>query len=255
MTRDDRGRIVGGPMDQELKDRISAGQVERHRRQRAAVASVDPPDRKRCSNARCKRAGKWLRVPDDFYMRRRKLKSGGLRVYPSGECKECSRARADRWKKALGPEEAKRRQDGYNAKRDQEKKKRYNREYLRLKAAEAEARGELVRRGPWHRYRDEPQPRVLVPARAFIRWYVDERTRMDQVLRVRGLTASFDTRRSLREHLGIGPSTHARLEALSELLPEDLLTKSIDVAMVDRVLTKVGRPELLDELTDWRRMA
>lgn len=253
MTRDDHGRILSGPMDQELKDKISAGQVARHRRQRASVAEVDPPDKKKCSNSRCRRAGQWLRVPDDFYMRRRRLKSGGMRVYPSGECKECSRERADKWKKGLGPEEAKRRQTLYNKQRDRAKQRRYNREHQRLLAIEAAERGERVLRGPWKRYTNEPQPRMLVPARGFIRWYVREKARMDPVF-LRSDQEGFSTR-TWREYLGVGPSTLDRLEGLAKLLPEELLTKEIEVTMVDRILTRVGKHELLDELTDWRRMA
>lgn len=263
MERAEAGRFAPGSMTPELREKISKGQTERHRRQRATMLDAEPVTKKKCSNANCRRAGQWLQVPEDFYMRRRKLKSGGIRIYPSGECKECSRARADAWIAAKPPEERKKLYAQWNAKRDRKKRNRYQREHQRLTAIEEAEKGERILRGPWKRYRDEPEPDERVPARGFIKWYVAEKKRMYGEMSTEATRfeakvnggQNFFSRTKWRDYLGINGETLDTLDRYTRLPPEEQLTRTVSARMVDRILTRVGQHHLFDEVTDWRRMA
>ena len=170
LERDAKGRILGGTMERETRMKISRAKREQHRR--ARNSAVAQPDRKKCSRADCERAGQWLIVPDDFRMRKRKLKGGEVVVYPAGECNVCARKRADIWRDKFiaehGEEAWKARVKEWNSRRDREKKNRYNREYGRMRRAEMG----MESRGPWRKYRHEMLERLkMVPVEPFVKWF------------------------------------------------------------------------------------
>jgi hypothetical protein len=170
LQRDSKGRFMSTPMSEEDRQKISEGQVRRHLRQRQQI--VAEPDRKKCSRPDCPSQGRWLKVPDDFPMRKRKLKCGEVRRYPAGECKLCNRRRADEWKAKIireqGIEAWRAMNKRWNDKRDKEHKRKYNREYQRIQAA-LEGRRQ---RGPWKKYAHELDERLkLVPAEPFVQWF------------------------------------------------------------------------------------
>ncbi len=153
--RDARGRIIAGStLPEEHRKAISEGQIRRHMQQRLEVKDAHV-EQKRCTQ--CK---EWRKVPDEYVMRKRTLKSGEIRRYAAGECKYCGRERAERWKKDYitkhGEEGWKEKMAEYKRNRDQDKRRRYQREYGRLRRMEDGA----TPRGPWKRYRDESGGRV-----------------------------------------------------------------------------------------------
>lgn len=148
--RDGKGRIIAGStLPEEHRKAISEGQILRHRRQRLEVKDAHV-EQKRCTI--CK---EWRKVPEEYVMRNRTLASGEIRRYAAGECKYCGRKRAERWKKAYitehGEEAWKEKQKGYQRNRDQQKQRRYQREYGRIKRMEEGAEP----RGPWKKYEHE----------------------------------------------------------------------------------------------------
>lgn len=145
MGRSEDGRFLSGEMSAELREAISRGQIERHRRQREALKDAPPITTKICS--RCKEP---KRVPDDYVMRKRKLKSGDVTRYPSGECNECARKRKQNWADR-NRETVRERQRRWNANRDPEHRRRYQRDYQRMQRV---LEG-VTPRGPWRRYRHE----------------------------------------------------------------------------------------------------
>lgn len=148
--RGEHGRILkGGHQPQEVRDKISRSQRERHRRAREQLGP--PPDRKRCTQ--CK---EWKRVDiedrsqSEFQIRSRKLTTGEIRYYPSGECKECNAARAAAWRESKRQEGAlSDLQREWNSRRDPEHRKAYQREYQAFLRREQG----MEMRGPWKRYR------------------------------------------------------------------------------------------------------
>lgn len=170
MVRDARGRFVpGAPLDEDMRRRISEAQAARHRRIRLEQDQFAVTE-KRCTVCRLVK-----RVPDDYVMRRRTLKCGEIRVYPSGECRQCGAARREKWKAdyiAKHGEEAWRKKQRQHSKgRDKKKRRRYSREYGRMQRMEQGA----TPRGPWLKYRDEvgsiPGRREKVSSIPFQQWW------------------------------------------------------------------------------------
>lgn len=132
--------------------------------------NAHPVDQKPCT-----KCGEWKRVPEDYSMRRRKLADGTTRSYPAPECKACARERAEQWKRDFiaehGEEAWKAKSRAWNAKRDQEKRRRYDRDYQRMVRAEAGT----PKRGPWLKYRNEApgatEQIVRVDAGPFREWW------------------------------------------------------------------------------------
>lgn len=170
LQKDAKGRFQSVPMSDEDKQKISEGQLRRYARVREM--HLPEPDRKKCSRPDCERRGQWLKVPDDFPMRKRKLKCGEVKRYPAGECKQCNRRRADEWKAKIireqGLEAWQKLNKRYNDKRDPDHKRRYNREYTRMRRIEQG----VTPRGPWKKYRHEVEERMkLVPVKPFVEWF------------------------------------------------------------------------------------
>lgn len=171
LERDSRGRIIGGTMDRETKRRISRAQKARHQTQRDMQGPL--PSKKKCSNKSCDRAGQWLNVPDDFIMQNRRISGGKKRRYPSGECRQCQAKRRKKYRDDFiaehGIEAWREREKAWNKNRNQEKKRKYNREYQRMKAAGTVANP----RGPWKKYQHEVEVRLgRVPVEPFVEWWL-----------------------------------------------------------------------------------
>lgn len=151
-------------LSEEHKRHISEGQAARHLRN--IEAEVAQPDHKRCSGP----CGKLKRVPEDFYMRKRRLKCGATRFYPNGECKECAAARTSLYKEKLRKEGTlSDRQKKWNKSRDPKALNKYHREWGRIRRALDGA----TPRGPWKKYRDELEDEeVKIPkVQEFVDWY------------------------------------------------------------------------------------
>lgn len=67
------------------REKISAKKREQHRRAREAIA--EQPTHKRCSKCGV------VKPVEEFYTKKRTLKSGFVYIYPAPPCKECERAR------------------------------------------------------------------------------------------------------------------------------------------------------------------
>jgi hypothetical protein len=227
MPKDEKGRwIKGEPLTQEERDAISRGQIERHKRQRAQQDHF-AIDRKRCTQC-----GEVKRVPDDYYMRKRKLKSGEINIYPPGECKDCSRARADAWKQKYieehGLEAWKEKERQWNRGRSPTKRRRYAREYSRLRRIEEGA----TPKGPWKKYENEvgmpmSKPKIgegIVSAYPFRQWW-------------EGLPA--EMKMQLRQDPVLQRSIH---RALNESL-------NISVDTLDNIAIALGDPGIVSLLT------
>ena len=172
-SRDAKGHYQRGPMPIEVREKISKSQSARYKR--AREAAVAEPTRKKCSRESCDRAGEWLRVPEDFLMRKRRLKSGEIVVYPSGHCRLCDRERRRQWKEDFiakyGEEVWKERNKEWNSHRDRERTRKVRREHRRLEDAISGRYPNL--RGPWKKYAHElNEPLPLVPAKPFVDWYL-----------------------------------------------------------------------------------
>lgn len=158
-------------MPQEIRDKISRAQIERHRRNRGN--EIAQPDRKRCT--KCKRM---KIVPDDYQMRKRTLKSGEVRLYPAGECRECSRKRSAEWREkyvlSLPPEQRRKVYRKWSRSRNQAKRRRYQRDYQALQRRQ---QGIPVR-GSWKKYRNQSGP--TVPRDPFVEWLLNS----DEVKRI-----------------------------------------------------------------------
>lgn len=158
------------PLSEEHRAAISRGQAERHRRLREAEALAAPIDQKPCS-----KCGEWKRIPEDYSMAKRKLADGSIRIYPPGECKDCTRKRADTWKTNFiaenGIEAWNAQWKKWNANRDAAAKRRYDRDYQRMMRAEAG----IPTRGPWRKYRGEapgaPEAGPKVDTTPFREWW------------------------------------------------------------------------------------
>lgn len=180
--RDEHGRFTSTPMSTVRKQKISKAQIERHRRQRAQQGP--PPDHKRCS-----KCNKVKRVPEDYYMRKRKLASGEIGVYPAGECKVCSRARADAWRDSMTEEERKRKQAEYNQARidkDPDEFRRKQRDWSR----DARIRAGVKPRGPWKRYREQ-ESQILVDADPFTEYCRERKLGPMALQHLTGIDESF----------------------------------------------------------------
>lgn len=66
------------------------------------------PDRKKC-----KQCGQWKDVPDDFYIKKSKIKSGLVREYADSLCKTCRQKRNKIWVKRQGAKKMKKRRQRY----------------------------------------------------------------------------------------------------------------------------------------------
>lgn len=149
-VRDPKGRILeGSQLPEGHRQAISRGQIARHLRQRMEVKDAHV-DRKKCTKCH-----QWKDVPADYVMKKRQLKSGEIRRYASGECKQCGRERAEKWKQdyiaKYGEKAWKDKQEEYKRNRNQEKRKQYQREYGRIRRIEQG----VTPRGPWKKYRNE----------------------------------------------------------------------------------------------------
>jgi hypothetical protein len=171
MPRDGRGRFVAGkPLDEELRRQISEGQIRRHRRAREQC----PPIRR--GTKPCSKCGE-RKIYDldnteqsEFSIRKRKLKTGDT-LYPAGECRECSNARAAAHREKLRAEGTlSEKQKEWNSHRDREHRKRYQREYQ----AQLRRQQGIPVRGPWKRYRDNSHE--LVDRRPFMEWLEEWQT-------------------------------------------------------------------------------
>jgi hypothetical protein len=206
-------------MSEELKEAISRGQIERYRRTEEIV-DRDAVKSKVCTVCRTSK-----RVPEDYVMRKRKLKSGGVRTYPSGECNQCANDRKTRWKEEFiakhGHEAWLERQRRYNSNRPSEERRRYQREYGRMRRIEEGA----TPRGPWKIYADESGGRLgymMMPAKPFIDFWKT----VGQVDRQR---VSENLRRSVRR-------------------AEESEQENIEFSVVDAVSVALGLPGLVQEL-------
>lgn len=210
MIRNKQGQFVGGRQGAIERSAIRNGQIRRHRRQRATLGPR--PNRKKCSQC-----GEVKNVPDDFPMRKRKLSGGETVRYPAGECKKCAAARNTAWRAKQSPEDLKAMQDRWNANRNTEDRRRYNREYQRM---QARLTG-VPERGPWHRYRDEvddsPDPRL-------------PRAPLDSYL----------------ADLCLGGSEVARLAGMDEASFRRV--KRLKRSQIDAILTRLGVPDQMTAL-------
>lgn len=171
--RDARGRYLPGPIPDDVRKKISESQIARH--ERARQAAVDKPRLKQCSSADCDRVGQWLRVPEDFYVKRKRLKSGEIVNHPSGQCRHCEAKRRHKWRQEFiaehGEEEWKKVNKRWNANRDPERTRKIRRESRRINDA-------LIGRyksprGPLKKYLHElTEPLPLVPAKPFVDWFL-----------------------------------------------------------------------------------
>lgn len=157
-------------MDEDNKQAIA----EARRRQIARDAErTGPPlteGRKRCT--KCREMKRWdteNRWRSEFPIRTRKNKVTGTVHYPAGECKVCNAARSAAHRAKLRREgklaAAQRR---WNASRDPEARRRYQREYGRM----LRAKNGVTPRGPWLKYREEMErtaPRVAI--QPFLEWF------------------------------------------------------------------------------------
>ena len=175
MQRDERGRVVSGPMDASTKHAIKRGRL---RQLRVDAERAGPPlteGTKRCSQ--CGETKRWdvaKRDESEFCIRTRRNKSTGKVLYPAGECKTCTKRRSARHREKLRAEgtlsESQRR---WNANRDAEARRAYQRQYGRERRALEGA----TPRGPWKKYRHELESKVpRVQVAPFIEWFDEWRT-------------------------------------------------------------------------------
>jgi hypothetical protein len=182
---------------------ISRGQVDRWRRQ--AAHQDTPVERKQCTICKDWKAAK------EFGKKKRKTKSAGVRVYLASECKQCAKERRAAWREEKRKSgELAALQEKWNANRDPEHRREYQREYSRARRE----RAGVPARGPWKCYRkDSPQLRLI--AAPFLEW-------MDEWLAVTG-----ENIENLCERAGVpsrrvrewrmGPSARAQLGSLDKL--------------------------------------
>jgi hypothetical protein len=215
------GRILpGGTQPAAVRARISAGQAARHARQ---LAEYPHPSEgtKRCN--RCKAWKPWsVDGHSEFQIRKRKNKNGTVVRSPAPECRACSNERTAAWRERERESgRLSERQRKWNESRDLDARRTYQREW---QALDRRRKGAALR-GPWKRYRDDPDTRVPVgPFREWVSAY---------------LYASGYTRRELARR--------------ADLPDEDMLTaalhrETIQLELVDRVLIAAGYEGKLREL-------
>lgn len=211
------------PLTQEHREAISRGQIERYRRAQKAQ------DHFAVTSKRCTKCREVKRVPEDYSMRKRVLKSGEIKYYPAGECLSCAGIRREAWKRKFieehGIEAWRSKQRLMNASRDPEKKKRYNRQYSRERRREAG----VPERGPWKRYRDDTNPTgkgKKVTAAPALQWWNAQTP-------------------SIRQHIRrADESLHVEFHAISR---GDRL--NIDIVFLDRLSVVMGDPSLVGTLS------
>ena len=175
------------------------------------------------THKRCTKCLKYKRVPEDYVMRKRTLKSGEVRKYAAGECKECGALRREKWKQDYiaehGLEAWRDLQRHYSRKRDKEARKKYNREWWRM----THGKGTRV----WKRYEHEKDgghkyPRV--PSRQ-LRWFWDTEMTEQQKALVR--------------------SNENFYRALRRAMYDQ---KNVELRAVDELGVMIGRVELISYL-------
>ncbi len=165
--RGPKGRIQkGSKMPEEIRKKISEGQMRRYKLLREQGFYHTRPATKQCS--KCKQTKK---VPDDFHMAKRKLKSGEFVHYPVGRCYKCTAEASAAWREkrrsaGLYKDDLKR----YHQNRDQDKYRQWSREYQTI-----QRRKEGMKiRGPWKKYRESSRSDKL-KTEPFSRWLVEIR--------------------------------------------------------------------------------
>jgi hypothetical protein len=109
-----------------------------------------------------------LKKQSQFPIRRRQLKSGGDRLYPAGECKECNSKRAAAHREKLRREGTlSQKQKQWNESREPEHRREYQREYQTIQRRQAG----VPARGPWTKYRKTT--RVMLNAEPLLRYLED----------------------------------------------------------------------------------
>jgi hypothetical protein len=164
----------------------------------------------------CTKCGVWKRVPEDYSMRKRKLKDGSVTLYPNPECKPCATARSKQARENYilkhGKEAWLKLHASY---RDPEERKTYNREWWRM----THGKGKRT----WRRYAPTRE-QVRVDAAPFLAWWDANRFRIPSD-RGRWNTHHQTVRRIRNE----GQTT-------------------IDLFIVDEIGTRIGEPGLAAEL-------
>ena len=158
MQRNAKGQFSRGRMTKREKAAISKAKIESFKKRKAQHPDVLPDHHK------CTRCGEIKRVPEEFSLRKVKLKSGLVHIYPSPECRACALERSREYRKRFTKEEWRAKEKKWNLTRDQEKRREYQREYDTIRRRKAGAKV----RGPWKKYR-ETTP-TLVDIKPFRKW-------------------------------------------------------------------------------------
>lgn len=218
-------------MSDELKAMISEGQRQRYVRQQLELGPRPVSGIKRCSS--CGATKSWdieLREESEFPIRTRKNVSGEQVLYPAGECKRCNAARAAAHRQKLRDEGTlSDKQKEWNANRDPEHRKRYQREYGRIQRALAGA----TPRGPWKRYKHElDAKRIPVPKGPFLEW-------LDEWLAATGVPLAAVIRRTAKV---MNQDTDVVERRLNRVRAE---TKTVDLLFVDAIAVAMGMPHVI----------
>lgn len=218
------GYFKSGPMSLEDKEKISRGQIKRWAEIKKQELSI------RSGVKLCTQCGE--RKPWDlddpilsaFSPRKRELKSGSTTVYVSAECKQCA-------------VERKRRNKEKNGEAAREARREYMRKHLgtasepgpgrevwlknqREGSAARRRRDGAAVRGSWLKYRTEEGRAQSLDAEPFLTW-------LDEYIR----------------------ATEAQLsENDQRMILRVRESKTITLVQVDRILTNLGRPDILNML-------
>jgi hypothetical protein len=84
-------------MSPELREAIAKGVRKRYERLEASYSDDVVIEKKKCS-----KCGIWKDRAQDFSHRRKQLKSGLVKKYPAGECKDCRRIMRQEYEKRVG---------------------------------------------------------------------------------------------------------------------------------------------------------
>lgn len=239
-----------GKMNKNHRKAISRGQRKRHARIRKELPPVKQYEKVCCVCEIRKHVD--LEEPgfSEFVIRKKKLASGGVGLFPASECRECAKLRVEAWReKQRATGDLARREREWNERRDQEARKKYHQEYQR--------RARATRRGRYD-LEDESQEFYLNDKlRLWLREHMTLLSRTDK----RGSELGADAR------MGLFP-TPEKLAELSgvPLLRLRKLTHSqrkhaytgVEIRDADALLTAYGRHDLLGEMCTqrvWPRVA
>ncbi len=204
------------------RQRSSQAQIERYRREREMLADAPMPTHKKCAGP----CGEY-KLLEEFYTRKRKLKSGVLSVYPSPRCKECERERMklhwQRLKEEGKAQEARRRK---RESRDPEKERIYQREWSAAKRRRKGIKPRRLRRQEEQEVKEKGPFLPIGPIADLLTHELEG-----------------DEEQSLR---AIAEATGLHDRRLYAIRHREYDTVSLRV--VDAILTGLGRPEELNNL-------